>query len=46
MLREILNYREAIRKITKWAIELSMDDIIYKLRMAIKSHALSDFVAE
>jgi hypothetical protein len=31
-LDEILNNREATGKITKWAIELSMYDIIYKRR--------------
>jgi hypothetical protein len=36
-----LNNREA-----KWAIELSMYDIIYKPKMAIKAQVLSDFVAE
>jgi ribonuclease HI len=45
-LRGILNNREAIRKIVKWAIELSMYDIVYKPRMAIKAHALGDFIAE
>jgi hypothetical protein len=45
-LGEILNNREATGKITKWAIELSMHDIIYKTRMAINSQALSNFVAE
>jgi hypothetical protein len=45
-LGEILNNREATGKITKWAIELSMYDIVYKPRMAIKAQALSDFVAE
>jgi hypothetical protein len=43
-LGEILNNGEALSKITKWAIELSMHDIIYKPRMAIKAQALSDFV--
>jgi hypothetical protein len=33
-LGEILNNREANGKIAKWAIELSMDDIIYKLKAA------------
>jgi len=33
-------------KIAKWAIELSMYDIEYKPRTAIKAQALSDFVAE
>jgi hypothetical protein len=46
MLGDILNNREAIGKITKWAIELSMYDIIYKPQMAIKAQALSDFVAK
>jgi hypothetical protein len=45
-LGEILNNREAINKIAKWAIELSMYDIMYKLRTAIKAQALSDFMAE
>jgi hypothetical protein len=36
-LGEILNNREAIGKIAKWAIELSMYDIIYKLRIVIKA---------
>jgi hypothetical protein len=45
-LGEILNNREATRKIAKWVIELSMYDIVYKPRTAIKAQALSDFVAE
>jgi ribonuclease HI len=45
-LGEILNNREATEKIAKWAIELSMYDIIYKPRIAIKVQALRDFVAE
>jgi hypothetical protein len=45
-LGEILNNREVTRKIVKWAIELSMYDIVYKLRTTIKAQALSDFVAE
>jgi hypothetical protein len=43
---EILNNREETREITKWAIELSMYDIIYNSRTAIKARALSDFVVE
>jgi hypothetical protein len=46
MIIEILNNREATRKIAKWAIELSMYDIIYKRRTAIIAQALSNFVAE
>jgi hypothetical protein len=45
-LGDILNNREATRKIAKWAIELSMYDIVYKPRIAIKTQALSDFVVE
>jgi hypothetical protein len=45
-LGEILNNREATDKIVKWAIELSMYDIVYKPRTAIKAQALSDFVAK
>jgi hypothetical protein len=45
-LGEMLNSREATRKIAKWAIEFSMYDIIYKPRTSIKAQALSDIVAE
>jgi hypothetical protein len=37
---------EATRKIAKWAIELSMYDIIYKPSTTIKAQALSNFMAE
>jgi hypothetical protein len=43
---KILNSREATRKIAKWAIELSMYDIVYKPRTTIKAQALSDFMVE
>jgi hypothetical protein len=46
MLGEILNNREVIGKIKKWAIELSMYDIACKPRTTIIVQALSDFVAE
>jgi hypothetical protein len=36
-LCDILNNREATGKIVKWAIELSMYDIVYKPQMAIKA---------
>jgi hypothetical protein len=45
-LGKILNNREATRKIAKWSIELSMHDIVYKPRIAIKAQALSDFIVE
>jgi hypothetical protein len=41
-----LNDREATGKIAKWAIELSLYDIIYKPRTTIKAPALSDFIDE
>jgi ribonuclease HI len=46
ILGEILNNREGTRKITKWVIELSMYDIVYKPMTTIKVQALSDFVTE
>jgi hypothetical protein len=45
-LAKILNNREATRKIAKWAIDLSMHDMVYKPRTSIKAQALSDFIAE
>jgi hypothetical protein len=45
-LSKILNNMEATRKIGKWVIELSMYDIVYKPKTAIKAQALSDFMAE
>jgi ribonuclease HI len=45
-LSEILNNRDATEKIAKWTIELSIYDIVYKPRIAIKAQVLSDFVAE
>jgi hypothetical protein len=45
-LGKILNYREATGKITKWAIELSMHNNVYKPTTPIKAQALSDFIAE
>jgi hypothetical protein len=45
-LGKILNNGEATRKIAKWAIELSMYDIVHKPRTAIKVQSLSDFMAE
>jgi hypothetical protein len=38
--------REATEKIAKWVIELSMYNIVYKPRIAIRAQALSDFMAE
>jgi hypothetical protein len=41
-LGEILNNREAIGKIAKWAIKLSMYDIVYKPGTEIMAQALTD----
>jgi hypothetical protein len=46
ILGKILNNREVTRKIAKWAIELSIYDIVYKPRTPIKAQALRNFVAE
>jgi hypothetical protein len=43
---KILNNMEATGKIAKLAIELSMYDIVYKPRTAIKAHDFCDFMAE
>ena len=45
-LNDIINNRDAMGRIVKWAIELLPFDITYKPRLAIKSQVLSDFVAE
>jgi hypothetical protein len=45
-LGDILNNREATGKIAKWAIELSMYDIVSKPRTAIKAQTLSDIMVE
>jgi hypothetical protein len=45
-LGEIMNNREATEKIAKWAIKLSMYDIVYMPRTTIKAQVLSDFVAK
>jgi hypothetical protein len=41
-LGEILNNRKATGKISKWVIELSIYDIVYKPSTTIKAQALSD----
>ena len=45
-LNDIINNRDAMGRIAKWAIELLPFDIIHKPRRAIKSQVLADFVAE
>ena len=45
-LNDIINNRDAMGRIAKWAIELLSFDITYNPRRAIKSQVLADFVAE
>ena len=45
-LNDIINNRDAMGWIAKWAIELLPFDITYKPRRAIKSQVQADFVAE
>jgi hypothetical protein len=45
-LGKILNNTKSTGKIAKWAIELSMYDIVYKPGTTIKAQALSDFMDE
>ncbi|XP_016192569.1 uncharacterized protein LOC107633457 [Arachis ipaensis] len=45
-LRQILTKPELAGRLIKWSIELSEYDIQYESRGAIKSQALSDFIAE
>ena len=45
-LGEVIHKCDATGRISKWALELMVHDIIYVPRTAIKSQALMDFVAE
>ena len=45
-LGDIIRNRDAVGRISKWALELMGHDIRYTPRTAIKSQALTDFVAE
>ena len=45
-LGDIIRNRNAVGRISKWALELMGHDIRYIPRTAIKSQALMDFVAE
>jgi hypothetical protein len=45
-LGDILLNRDAIGCISKWAVELEALNIDFSMRKAIKSQALTDFVAE
>ena len=45
-LADILHNRNATGQISKWVVELGALEISFKLRTAIKSQALVDFLAE
>jgi hypothetical protein len=45
-LGEIIQNREALRRIAKWAVKLMGEALSFVPRKAIKSHVLADFVAE
>ena len=45
-MKQVLHKPETLRRLMKWAIELSEFDIIYKLKTAIKGQVLADFVME
>jgi len=45
-LGEIIQSREATRRIAKWSVELMCETLTYAPRKAIKSQALVDFVVE
>src|SRR6266508_1833271 len=43
---EILHNRDATGRIAKWAVELGSFELTFEPRMAIKSQAVVDFIAE
>ena len=45
-MKQILQRPDTSGRLLKWSIELSKFYIDYRPRMAIKGHALADFVAE
>ena len=45
-LGEVVQNHDATGRITKWALELMSQGILYAPRTAIKFQVLSDFVAE
>jgi ribonuclease HI len=45
-LGEIIQYREALGRIAKWAVEIMGETISFAPRKAIKSQVLADFLAE
>ena len=45
-LGEIVQNREANRRITKWSVELMGEALTYAPHKAIKSQVLADFIVE
>ena len=45
-LGEVVRNRDAVGRVSKWAVELMGYDVKYVPRMVIKSQALADFIAE
>ena len=45
-LGEIIQNREATRRIAKWSVELMGETLTYAPRKAIKSQALANFIAD
>jgi hypothetical protein len=45
-LARVLQSKEATRQITQWAVQIDQYDIEFIPRWAIKSQALTDFIAE
>ena len=43
---EVVRNRDAVGRISKWAVELMSYEVKFMPRMAIKSQALADFIAE
>jgi hypothetical protein len=45
-LSEIISYKDATRRVDKWAIELAAHTIYYKPRTMINSQVLADFFVD
>ena len=45
-MKQILHKTETLRRLIKWAIELSEFDIRYKPRTTVKGQVLADFIME
>jgi hypothetical protein len=45
-LAQVLQSKEAMGRIAQWAVEIGQYDVKFVPRLAIKSQALVDFIAE